>query len=520
MLLWFVVIALINPVGDFPLNDDWCYAKSVKNYIETGELILYNWGEMTLVGQVFYGIIFSKLFGFSFTVLRISTLLFAISSSLILYKLFRLVNMSKCVAFVATLLCILNPVFLELSFTYMTDIPFYCLSLYVFYYLLKYIRSKQLKYMVFALVACVLAYSIRQLAIVYTFAFMLYGLWSTRFNKKHFKITILPFGVFLLFALVFDFTLKTLGIAQERYNSKFYDFINKLLHFNKSQLIYSVNLTLTTLAYLGFFLSPFLMCKLQFLKRKLNFFLVIVYTTAAFLILKHYNYILPSLDNIWIDFGVGPFTLYYETPHFKKTPSPHFFTFGYYLLTLLGLFASSIFIYEFIKALRKYKSTNNAISQFTLTQITVYIFPFLIVGVYDRYLLFLYPLVLIVVLHDYTLTLNVFKKGILTFSIALLAYFSVAATHDYLSWNRARWQVLNQLTSTGVPTSKIYGGAEFITWYHFSNENKKFWEEVTPVYALVAEVEPEYKVVKQVSYSRWLPGKGNLYLIYNKHLDN
>ena len=88
MLLWFVVIALINPVGDFPLNDDWCYAKSVKNYIETGELILYNWGEMTLVGQVFYGIIFSKLFGFSFTVLRISTLLFAISSSLILYKLF------------------------------------------------------------------------------------------------------------------------------------------------------------------------------------------------------------------------------------------------------------------------------------------------------------------------------------------------------------------------------------------------------------------------------------------------
>ena len=108
----------------------------------------------------------------------------------------------------------------------------------------------------------------------------------------------------------------------------------------------------------------------------------------------------------------------------------------------------------------------------------------------------------------------------LTFSIALLAYFSVAATHDYLSWNRARWQVLNQLTSTGVPTSKIYGGAEFITWYHFSNENKKFWEEVTPVYALVAEVKPEYKVVKQVSYSRWLPGKGNLYLIYNKHLDN
>ena len=73
MLLWFVVIALINPVGDFPLNDDWCYAKSVKNYIETGELILYNWGEMTLVGQVFYGIwlFFYRIKNFNITVCHI-----------------------------------------------------------------------------------------------------------------------------------------------------------------------------------------------------------------------------------------------------------------------------------------------------------------------------------------------------------------------------------------------------------------------------------------------------------------
>ena len=50
---WVALVLLIGPWGDFPLNDDWCYAKSVQTLVETGQLKLYNWGEMTLVAHVY-----------------------------------------------------------------------------------------------------------------------------------------------------------------------------------------------------------------------------------------------------------------------------------------------------------------------------------------------------------------------------------------------------------------------------------------------------------------------------------
>jgi hypothetical protein len=33
---WIAMIALANPIGDFPLNDDWIYAGSVKSMVEQG----------------------------------------------------------------------------------------------------------------------------------------------------------------------------------------------------------------------------------------------------------------------------------------------------------------------------------------------------------------------------------------------------------------------------------------------------------------------------------------------------
>jgi hypothetical protein len=44
---------------------------------------------------------------------------------------------------------------------------------------------------------------------------------------------------------------------------------------------------------------------------------------------------------------------------------------------------------------------------------------------------------------------------------ALIACYSTAAQHDYMSWNRARWQALSELTSSGVGPELIDGGIEF-----------------------------------------------------------
>ena len=38
-LSYITLIILVNPIGDFPLNDDWAYARSVLSLVEDGEFV-------------------------------------------------------------------------------------------------------------------------------------------------------------------------------------------------------------------------------------------------------------------------------------------------------------------------------------------------------------------------------------------------------------------------------------------------------------------------------------------------
>jgi hypothetical protein len=49
--------------------------------------------------------------------------------------------------------------------------------------------------------------------------------------------------------------------------------------------------------------------------------------------------------------------------------------------------------------------------------------------------------------------------------------FTVAATHDYLSWNRVRWQALHHLMQEDqISLSHIGGGFEFNGWYLYDDD--------------------------------------------------
>jgi hypothetical protein len=105
---------------------------------------------------------------------------------------------------------------------------------------------------------------------------------------------------------------------------------------------------------------------------------------------------------------------------------------------------------------------------------------------FDRYLLPLYPLTLILACifvsenSDFDL-IGLPDKALTLFLISLFAYFSVASTHDFLAWNRARWQALNELTVVQKISPKLIdGGYEFNSWRladrrYKQKPNKSFW---------------------------------------------
>src|SRR5688572_21224991 len=62
---------------EVPIIDDWTYAWSVEHFLRTGELRMLEWSAHYPLAQIFWGALFSRLLGFSFIVLRLSTLVLA-----------------------------------------------------------------------------------------------------------------------------------------------------------------------------------------------------------------------------------------------------------------------------------------------------------------------------------------------------------------------------------------------------------------------------------------------------------
>jgi hypothetical protein len=73
-VFWIVISALVNPVGEFPLFDDWIHASAVKSILASGRFELPYVTAANVFVQAYWGALFCLPFGFSFTALRISTL--------------------------------------------------------------------------------------------------------------------------------------------------------------------------------------------------------------------------------------------------------------------------------------------------------------------------------------------------------------------------------------------------------------------------------------------------------------
>ena len=123
-------VLLTGPVVNAPFNDDMSYAMTVKRLVETGHLTYNGWASASLIAQAYYGAIWVKLFGFSFTVLRLCVIPLAAAAVAMCYLLARRAGLAPKGAVFAALLLGWSPVFLPIASTFMTDAPgMFCMFL-------------------------------------------------------------------------------------------------------------------------------------------------------------------------------------------------------------------------------------------------------------------------------------------------------------------------------------------------------------------------------------------------------
>ena len=530
LLLWIFFEIVINPIGEFPLNDDWAYAKVVQSLVADHQFKLCDWQGMTFIIQLVWGYLFCLPFGFSFTALRISTLVMSLFGILFFYKISLSTTNNKKLTFLGTLLLAFNPLYFQLSNTFMTDVPFLVLSLTACWYFINYFKNERSTDFYFAILFSILAVMIRQVGIVMLVAFGI-CLLVKEFNIKNVLKAILP----VLSAIALLFIYRTILISRNNlpanYNFQIDVAITSLLHPTREVFLKFIYYSMTSTVSMGIFILPLIVpfTIVWFKKNPLSKKKIIIgsvffasYLSLIFLKVFLTHKYLPFTGDIFYHLGLGPVILTnaisYELPQltiFSKLFWIGLSTAGALSITLLTMTTIDVFRKIINKKLYRQNTTIGLL--FLIIVSLLYFLPISIIYVSDRYLLFVFPLTIIFFLSCCSWFELPHRNKYYTLSLSLIVpyiYFSISATHDFLSLNKARWQALDYLTNEeNISPKEIDGGFEFNAWHLFKFENyhpdvnKRWWWIEKDNYIVTSEKVQGYNVIKEYEYKQWMPYK-------------
>jgi hypothetical protein len=121
--LVLVTLLATRPLAGVPLNDDFSYARSTQALAEQGRIAYNGWGSPLLWPQLAYGALVITLFGFSYAALGATGVVLAGLCAAVMYLVARACDVSPLWSALATGALTLNPIFLGVAPTFMTDVP-------------------------------------------------------------------------------------------------------------------------------------------------------------------------------------------------------------------------------------------------------------------------------------------------------------------------------------------------------------------------------------------------------------
>jgi hypothetical protein len=482
-LLWILAAIIINPNGEFPLNDDWAYSKNVFNLSENGVLKFGDWPAMTLIAQTLWGTLFCKLFGFSFTVLRFSVLILGWIGVIAFFLFILKMTNNYILAFISSLTIGFNPLYFSLSYTFMTDVPFLATLTLSAYFYYCYFNELKIKYVIFASVFALLATMIRQLGLWIPITFIITYVITTKINLKQLLWFCFSAVLIIIIFIVYTWLLRFYKILPSNYNS-----IYKILYFKDVSQTFLIfwHRTFILLFYSGFFLLPVEIFILPLIWKRLDkknrLKDIVISVVCSLPVIMHFDSI-PN-GNVLYNFGLGPKILKDSFYGFNFHPVlPPGMMWIFYIIGTLGAILLVFSLLSLFKDLRiKNKNTSERKIKILSLLVLIGYSGFLIKGAnfFDRYFIVLIPFFIILISFINVKSYRI--STIISFIfLTCFAIFSVAATHDYLSWNRAKWKGLIKLINNGISPGKIDGGIEFNGWYETGKidtgetMNKSWW---------------------------------------------
>ena len=531
--IWVISLFFVNPLnGNFPLSDDWSYSLTVKHLLETGEFRPSEWFAPPSLTNALWGSLFCLPAGFSFVALRLSTLTLSLLGILAVYVLIRDLGQPRWMAALGALTMGSNPIYYALSNTFMTDIPFTAIAIFSALFFARSLKTGSNTDLTLAATLAIAATLSRQLALALPLAFGFTLIAQRGFVIRNLLRAAIPLLLCVGTFVVFSKWLAATGRMPEIYNQRG----GEILHTASSPelIIHRLSHAVVSLLYSGLFLLPLSICAAPDIWRShrmqlLALFAITIATTGLSVginALHGHATLMPMFENVMINSGIGPLTL--RDTYFLGLDNVPSLPKGFWLVVtalsflgaglLVGILGVSVIDSGRRILARRKVSDREEAGIFFLLSAVIYLIPVIMgVGIFDRYVVPAIPLFAgaIAGLCRRLPQFNQLQPAALRFPVlALLAAFSlfaVGGAHDYLAWNRVRWEALRDLTANDhVSPEDIDGGFEFNGLYLFdphyrADPTKSWWWVHRDTYLIGFGNVPGYQVIKEYAYNSWIP---------------
>ena len=469
----FAVLAcelIARPYATMGICDDGPYILIAQKMAATGH-IFYNGNTTPFLGwQLYLGAAFIKLFGFSYTTVRMSTLLVAIMLAFVLQRTLVRAGITERNATIGTLAMVLSPLYLLLSATFMTDISGLFGIVVCIYGCLRALQASTdrstILWLCFAVAANAVCGSSRQIDWLGVLVIVPSALWLLRSRRRVLLIGTAATlaGAAFIVGCMFWFLHQPYNVHEPLIPDTFLP-----LHA-VWELIYSVlDSALLLLPLVALFLAEVRRT------RVLTLAIIAVCFLGYIFVAIHPSHLRSAFPLEPIPEEIGEWVNVHAIYQFlliKGEPPVFLHTGAQIVLTVLSFGGLLGLLASFLRP-RLTPPSVDASARTSWGQLAVLLLPFaaaytlLLVpraattGIHDRYLLGLLIVALLFLVRYYQERIQPHLPAASVLLIAVVAVYSVTVVHNFFAFYRARVALASELRAAGIPDTSVNNGWEY-----------------------------------------------------------
>ena len=458
-----------RPYTTMGVCDDGPYILMAQHLAATGHIVYNGWAAAMILAQLYLGAAFIKLFGFSYTTVRMSTLLIAVILAFVLQRTLVRAGISERNATLGTLALVLSPLYLMLSVTFMSDTWGLFAIVLCLYGCLRALQAStdpaSIAWLCFAIAANAIFGTSRQIAWLGIAVMVPSTLFLLRNRRRVFlagSVATVAGALFLLACLHW--------LAHQPYVIHFPLFIHHfpLLHALKELVRLFLDIPLLLLPLVATFVVALRKGSrrtvLAISVLLLAYFFLATYPTP---VRQPLTSLFERTTGDWVTVqgifnggGLGG-----AAPYFLNRAART-------LLTLAGLAGLAGLLYSLLRLPRL--SSTPASTRISWPQLGVLLAPFTLAysillissvastnNIYDRYALGLLIVPVVCLVRYFQDRIQPQLPLATSFLILAMAIYGIALTHNTFSFHRARVALAAELTANGIPLTSFDGGWEY-----------------------------------------------------------